>query len=289
MEPKTDPALKLLQHEQPKGEPLPNSDDEGPPALEQGPTERPDDDPDEGEVSSVEKELEPRVASLELNKKLDVYRLNLGHQETDRILAELEANCEAVIEAGGQDAWIPVPGLVQFICTQLGYADEDEFEDALGGTFLQFIETLPHIETKKNEEADGRVEIRMKAPEGIGGGFIKRLRIKKSEDLWKTLLKAPNAIINIPVIEFEIGASGKRQLDSIYNHITTAMFNLSQHVSNGQVQGSDKEGILSCIESLSKMLDIEEEWEIVLTDRTGLSLFKPNNGVETIMLEPGQR
>ena len=43
-------------------------------ALEQGPTERPDDDPDEGEVSSVEKELEPRVASLELNKKLDVYR-----------------------------------------------------------------------------------------------------------------------------------------------------------------------------------------------------------------------
>lgn len=32
------------------------------------------------------------VAKLELNKKQDVYRLNLGHQETDRILDEIDGS-----------------------------------------------------------------------------------------------------------------------------------------------------------------------------------------------------
>jgi hypothetical protein len=36
------------------------------------------------------------VAPLTVNKGLDMYRLNLGHQELDRILKELEENCALV-------------------------------------------------------------------------------------------------------------------------------------------------------------------------------------------------
>lgn len=281
-----DPALEISETNYPKGVPLPEDDDDAPPPLEDGLPERPDDDVDVDDVAAAAAELSPRVAKLALNKKQDAYRLNLAHQETDRILAELEANCEAVITAGGVDAWIPVPGLIQFICNELGYEDNDEFEDALGGTFLEFIDSLPHIESMVNEEADGRVEIRMRKPEGDGRGFIKTLRIKKSEDLWRTLYKAPDAIVTIPALEFEIGASEKRQLDAVFNHISTAMFNLSQHVSNGQVDGAAKEGIIDCIEQLSRFLDIEEEWDLVIKDPSGKSIFKPDDGIETQPLDP---
>lgn len=295
-----DPAIDLTDDKQPKGEPLKTepvkttaastneSDDEGPPALEEGVPERPDEDVDEDEVAAAATHINPRIANLELNKKHDVFRLNLAHQETDRILGELEANCEAVIDAGGVDAWIPVPGLESFICNQLGYADTDEFEDALGGTFEEFLNTLPHIESRQNNE-ESRMEIRMRKPEGDGRGFIKKLRIKKSEDLWRTLYKAPGATLTIPQMEFQIGGSEKRELDAIFNHISTAMFNLSTHVSNGQVEGEQKEGILDCVEQLSKYLDIEEEWDLILTDPSGKSIFKPDDGIENLPLDPAGR
>ena len=42
----------------------------------------------------------------------------------------------------------------------------------------------PHIETMTNAtEENGRLELRMRPPEGDGNGFIKTLRVTKSEDL----------------------------------------------------------------------------------------------------------
>jgi len=294
-----DPALEVIPDQAPVGEPEPVSvpadaegsdDDDGPPALEEGFPERPSDSVDEGEVTAAQGLISP-VAHLNLNKKHDAFKLNLAHQETDRILNELEANCEAVIQAGGADAWIPMGGLQNLICQELGYEDEGELEDAMGGTFVDFVQSLPHIEMITNEtpENAGRLELRMRPPEGDGNGFIKTLRVTRSEDLWRTLYKAPEATFTIPQLEFMVGASEKRQLDAVYNHLGNAMFNLSTHISNGQAGGEQKEGILNVIEALEKCLDITEPWDLVITDPSGKSIFKPEDGVVTTPLDAANR
>ena len=38
--------------------------------------------------------------------------------------------------------------------------------------------------------------------------------------------------MEFPDIEFEIGADAKRKIDSLYNHIAGAVYNLSMHVSS---------------------------------------------------------
>merc|ERR1712146_530263 len=93
---------------------------------------------------------------------------------------------------------------------------------------------------------------------------------------------APDAIIQIPEMEFEIGASEKRQLDAIFNHISNAMSNLTQHARQNFVTSETKEKVLDCIEQLSKLLDIEHPWELVVRDPSGRSIFKPADGVEII-------
>jgi C4-type Zn-finger protein len=96
-----------------------------------------------------------------------------------------------------------------------------------------------------------------------------------SQDLWVTLYKAPDCVISIPEIDFEIGHSAKRELDAIYNHITKAMFNLSQHASQNFVQGDTKDKILDTVEHLSRFLDIDHPWQLVLRDPSGRSILKP--------------
>lgn len=44
------------------------------------------------------------VAKIDLNKGRNVYKLNMAHQEVDRILKEVEENCELVIETAGREA-----------------------------------------------------------------------------------------------------------------------------------------------------------------------------------------
>ena len=81
---------------------------------------------------------EGEVTPLTLNKngeQGETYRLNLNHQEMGRILHELEGNCELVLEQAGVDAWLPVDGLTNITITTLGYEDQDQFEDALGGAY----------------------------------------------------------------------------------------------------------------------------------------------------------
>lgn len=36
--------------------------------------------------------------------------------------------------------------------------------------------------------------------------------------------------IEIPELEFEVSADGKRKIDSLYNHVASAVWNLSMHV-----------------------------------------------------------
>jgi len=174
------------------------------------------------------------VAELALNEPQEPYKLNLGHQEIDRILHEIEDYCESVIQSGGTDAWMPITGFEKLLIVDLGYEDVDSFQDALGGTFEQFLGALPHFELMVQDDGgscDGQTMVRMVPPPPVAERrpFELHLTVRRSEDLWRTLMKSPPASICIPALEFESGASERRQTDSVYNHITHACFNLGMH------------------------------------------------------------
>merc|ERR1719313_1244497 len=44
----------------------------------------------------------------------------------------------------------------------MGYEDEDEFEDALGGSFRLFLGKFPHLETKECDDKDFYRVVKMK-------------------------------------------------------------------------------------------------------------------------------
>lgn len=57
------------------------------------------------------------------------------------------------------------------------------------------------------------------------------VKVNSTTDLWRVCLKSKWATIEIPELEFEISADGKRRTDSIYNHIASAVYNLGNYVS----------------------------------------------------------
>jgi len=89
--------------------------------------------------------------------------------------------------------------------------------------------------------------------------------------------------MEFPDLEFEIGADAKRKIDSIYNHIAGAVYNLSMHVSSLGMQLSEdhKDKISETIHELNVMLDVEKPFTILIHDRTGISEIRPEEDVET--------
>jgi len=43
----------------------------------------------------------------------------------------------------------------------------------------------------------------------------------QGSDLWNTLFKSQYATVELPDLEFEVSADGKRKIDSLYNHIAS--------------------------------------------------------------------
>mmetsp|Transcript_20871 Transcript_20871/g.32717 ORF Transcript_20871/g.32717 Transcript_20871/m.32717 type:complete len:234 (+) Transcript_20871:261-962(+) len=176
----------------------------------------------------------------------------------------------------------------RMLCTNLGYEDEEELEDAIKGRWWEFLRALPHLETKIQDDgsfADGRLVFRLKQPPDVASRkqFIKTLVIKSRQDLWRVCHKAPCAVLEIPELEFEIGADAKRKIDSIYNHIAGAVYNLSMHVSTlgDQLPEHHKEKIGETVQKLNELLDVEAPFTLMLHDRTGISEIVPEEEVET--------
>ena len=109
-------------------------------------------------------------------------------------------------------------------------------------------------------------------------------------DLWRVLMLHPGAVAEIPELEFEIGADHRRRVDSVYNHIGGAIFNLERHVEmlgedNAQA-ARERQGIKDMCDELRKVLDMEGgPYTLVVTDPGGLSAFKPPEGVKVTALE----
>eukprot|EP00854_Cymbomonas_tetramitiformis_P023758 gene23758-28802_t len=158
---------------------------------------------------------------------LSNYKIDISHQEMDRIIDELEQICATQPDA---TSWLPVENIGSLLCHELGYEDEEEFEDALKGSFYDFVGTLPQFETKTDESGKQTFRLLPPPPPETLTPTTYKLRISSRQDLWRVCLKSPVAKAAIPEIEFEVGCDNKRRVDSIYNHVAAAAWNLGSYV-----------------------------------------------------------
>ena len=106
------------------------------------------------------------------------------------------------------------------------------------------------------------------------------LHIASSADLRRVLLKAPDARIEIPEMEFEIGVDSKRAINTLYNHLAVAKQNLSFHAeaNAAAIAAEEHLAILETVDQLEKRLDVDAPFTIVVHDPSGLTELKPADG-----------
>jgi len=205
------------------------------------------------------------------------YKLSIGHQEIDRIVDEVEQ-----IYSSQPTEWLQVEPIgMMIVRLHDWYEDYDEFEDACGGSFEEFLRSLPQFEIR-NE--DGKPQFKVLQPDPDAPPTLMTLNVEQSSDLWRVLFKSPDASLKIPHLEFEVGADSKRRIDTVYNHINNAIWNLSSHVRAASAPGAelsaDAAAIIETVEALEALLDVTEPFVIIVDDPTGASKFKPDDGIE---------
>ena len=131
----------------------------------------------------------------------------LDTQEIGRIVDEVDQ-----IYSSQPTEWLALEPIGNMICHSW-YEDMDEFEEAVGGTFSEFMHSMPHIEIRKN--AQGAEEFKVTMPDPDTPPSVMTLRVENRADLWRVLFKSPDASITIQHMEFEIGADSKRVIDTL--------------------------------------------------------------------------
>lgn len=223
---------------------------------------------------------------------LGATKVDLSHQEMDRLISELQNIWDTFTQ--GPDGpteieWLPVVGVGAALCEDLGYEDMDEFEDALNGTFSEFLESLPHIVKEARDNGKEYFKILPDPPENEWKPLKMTFKINSTKDLWRVCLKSQYARIEIPELEFEISPDGKRHIDSIYNHIAAAVFNLGTYVSEAKdvLSEDHKNKIMDTVIALNIFLDVPTPWTWIVHDPSGMSEMKP---LEDVLIEdePGE-
>uniref|UniRef100_A0A7S1FJQ6 Zinc finger ZPR1-type domain-containing protein n=1 Tax=Noctiluca scintillans TaxID=2966 RepID=A0A7S1FJQ6_NOCSC len=213
---------------------------------------------------------------------LAAFKANVSHQEIERILNEVEKWHQTLQSQTGEE-WLPLESITNFLFTELGYEDMDEFEDAISGTFPDFLSSFPHIDVKKladGSDGEEKWACRVRIPQP---GPPQRLTvtITSSAQLLETALyKAPDAILEIPSLEWTMGASMERQIDSLYNHLAHAREDLDLRTKGMVGDNPERQSaIQEAVVALGKCLDVEEPFDVVVTDPAGLSEFSCSEGV----------
>eukprot|EP00930_Biecheleria_cincta_P071269 TRINITY_DN58784_c0_g1_i1.p1 TRINITY_DN58784_c0_g1~~TRINITY_DN58784_c0_g1_i1.p1 ORF type:complete len:337 (+),score=62.14 TRINITY_DN58784_c0_g1_i1:81-1091(+) len=218
------------------------------------------------------------------------FRIDLGHQEMSRIIQEIEEVFEALHQVVDPSRPLSIAGVAANICSSLGYEDEDELEEAIGGSLADFLGALPHFEVfhaDPDDESAGWPKVVMHTAQvasGASSGMKTTFTVSEREDLWRVLLQGPMASVEIPEIEFAIRPQEHRRVDTIYNMICAAIFNLGDHVQKNRRQGGnicedDIEKICEAIDSLNSLLDLAQPFTLVIVDPEGVSQLKPSEGV----------
>ena len=209
--------------------------------------------------------------------------MDLTHQEHARVLARLED-----IYRSAHSEWLPAGPLANMLQDELGYEDADALEDALGGTFEEYLGKLGSVvETRRGEGGALQLKVTPEPPQGEWRARKLRFRVTDPKDLWRACLRSRHARIEIPELEFEIGCNDKRHIDSIYNHIGLAIFELGQFAKSHQDKGVQDKIYDTCI-SLNEYLDVAAPFHWVIHDPSGLSEMHPMDGVEVLPFEAEQ-
>lgn len=202
------------------------------------------------------------------------FHIDMSHQEMAQFVNELEDIFQAIHAGIREDYAVALPAIAYNLCVSLGYEDEDELEEALGGPLIDFLAALPHFEVRWPAEG----------AEEAGEEIRVVMRPVPKEDLWRVVLLGPRAQVEIPEIEFLFQPKNRRCVDTVYNMIASAVFNLGDHVQKNRRMGgaiSEEELELICqkIDQLNTLLDMEQPFTFRVQDKQGLSEFKPSNGV----------
>lgn len=221
------------------------------------------------------------------------FHIDMSHQEMAQFVNELEDIFHAIHAGVSEDYAVALPAITYNLCVSLGYEDEDELEEALGGPLVDFLAALPHFDVQwpaeSGEEAGSEIRVLMRpVPKeddlrpGMGQSLT--FTVSEREDLWRVVLLGPRAQVEIPEIEFLFQPKNRRCVDTVYNLIASAVFNLGDHVQKNRRMGgaiSEEELLLICekIDQLNTLLDMEQPFTVRVQDKQGLSEFKPSNGV----------
>jgi hypothetical protein len=212
-------------------------------------------------------------------------KVDMSHQEMARLVEHLEELWQGYTRDGDGNSngceWLPVEQVGNLMCQELGYEDEAEFEDALKGSFSDFLDNLPHV-VKKVEHDKTYFQIKPDPPHSEWKPVKMTVKINSASDLWRVCLKSPHARIELPELEFEISQDGKRHVDSIYNHIASAVYNLGNYVQQPGTGLSEdhKNKIMDTVIALNILLDVPKPYTWILHDPSGMSEFSPMDGVE---------
>jgi C4-type Zn-finger protein len=218
----------------------------------------------------------------------------------DRLVQHIQEIWDSFVYPAGEQGerteveWLPAKGVAMLLQEELGYSDEAELEDALRGTFVDFLRAMPHINTRVDPNT--RAVYFQVIPEPPRDRWVPRrhvVPVRSRQDLVRRVcLKSRHARIVVPSLEFEISPDGtRRHIDSLYNHITTAITNLGAHVRTAGASLSEehKERIMETVVALNALLDVDEPWEFVVSDPSGASEVTPMEGVTLIEGEEAAR
>ncbi|KAJ3185399.1 hypothetical protein HDU87_000018 [Geranomyces variabilis] len=204
------------------------------------------------------------------------YHLDLAHQETDRIIEELQKLYHAA--APTPQVRLPIDNIAQLLTHELGYEDLAEFEDSLHGTFTQFLAAIPEVDL---DAASRTFRFR---PEPAEDEWVHKrwtINVTHRDQLWWVLSKSAHARIEIPEIEFEIAADGARHIDSFYNHIANAAYNIARHAAAANTHSTDAAAAMAeTVANLHSLLDLDRPFTIIIHDPSGTSDFANITDVE---------
>jgi hypothetical protein len=122
-----------------------------------------------------------------------------------------------------------------------------EFEDAMKSEFKDFLASFPIIELKEDERVAGGLVFKVKPdpPEDQWEATKYTAHVRDGKDLWRVCHKSKWARLCVPKLEFEVQADGRRHIDSLYNHIGSAITNLAAHCSVTR-SGASRRGLTLC-------------------------------------------
>lgn len=199
------------------------------------------------------------------------------NQEQDRIAREIEAVFNELPEEV-HGLFVNAKAIMHSVCTDLGYEDEDELEDALGMSFLEFVELMECVEIGEVMRTDGSTVPGLKMIRGTPSSQWKRvvltITISTTNDLWQVLYLSPQAQWRIPEIDFTVVADGNKKVHNpVFNHLATALQNLElfQIGMSEEMKGTIKDQMVD----IQRCMDLEIcPFTIVVDDPSGLSSFE---------------